>query len=282
MKKILVTGSTGLLGSTLVPYLKYRGYNVVTLARTGLADFYIDLAKGHKCNELLTQIQPSLIINLVGLTNVDLCQEQPNAAYLANILTVENLSAWMLQSGVNCHLVHISTDQVYDDIGPHAESQVCLKNDYALSKYAGELAASRVSSTILRTNFIGRSKTSNRISFTDWLYSSLISGTPIQVFNDIVFSPLSMRSLAEMIELIIEKKPVGIYNLGSLRGMSKAEFSFAFAEYLGLSTSSLRRIDSSQTTFLKAYRPKDMRMLCSKIENAMSIKLLLMKFNKLH
>lgn len=273
MNGFLITGATGLLGTTLVPYLKLYGYNIVTHARTGRTDFLADLADRDKSFEMLTQIQPSLIINLVSLTSVELCQEQLNSAYLANTRTVENLVYWLLETGTGCHLIQISTDHVYDGMGLHTEDEITLTNNYAFSKYAGELAAARVPSTILRTNFVGRSKASHRESLTDWVYTSLTNGKQIQVLNDVYFSPLSMTTLVGMIRLVIEKKPIGIYNLGSHNGMSKADFDFAFAKCLGLSTKTMSRIDTGQAKFWKAYRPKDMRMDSSRFENTLGVKL---------
>ena len=273
MKSILVTGATGLLGTTLVPHLKSCGYHVVTHARSGRADLLADLDNRSSAFELMEQAKPDIIINLVGLTSVEQCQEQPNAAYLANTLTVENLVHWILKTGTASHLVQISTDQVYDGMAVHTEDQVTLTNNYAFSKYAGELAAAHVPSTILRTNFIGRSKVSNRESITDWVFTSLRDGKQIQVLRDVFFSPLSMATLAGMIQLVIEKNPLGIFNLGSHNGMSKADFDFAFAEYLELPTSTMSRIYSSEAHFLKAYRPKDMRMDCSRFEETFGIKL---------
>jgi dTDP-4-dehydrorhamnose reductase len=72
---------------------------------------------------------------------------------------------------------------------------------------------------------------------------------------------------------LIKKKLVGIYNIGSQNGMSKAEFDFEFAKVLNLPLSYLEPIKTSQATFLKAYRPKDMRMDSSKFEITTGIKL---------
>ena len=272
--KILVLGTTGLLGSTLAPYLKSRGYNIVTHARKkGTADFIFDLDVWDTTCEFLTQIQPSIIVNLVGLTSVELCQRQTHAGYLANTRTVENIARWIKQSSAPCHLIQISTDQVYDGDGPHTEDSVTLTNNYALTKYAGEIAAAQVQSTILRTNFVGRSKVSYRESLTDWVYTSLKSSENVQVLTDVLFSPLSMKTLVEMIELVICNKPVGLYNLGSNQGMSKADFDFEFAERLGLPVDTMLRIDSSEATFLHTYRPKDMRMDCSRFEKLLGLKL---------
>jgi dTDP-4-dehydrorhamnose reductase len=270
---ILITGATGLLGSTLVPWLKTKGKTVVTHARQAVADYAADLANKNETFAMLDKLQPEVIINLVGLTSVERCQEQPNESYLINTRTVENIVQWIMESGAACHLIQISTDQVYDGKCLHSEDQVTLTNNYAFSKYAGELVAMRVPSTILRTNFVGRSKVVNRESLTDWVYTSLTNGKHVQVLQDVYFSPLSMATLIEMINLVIDKKPIGIFNLGSHNGMSKADFDFAFAACLKLPTSTMTRIDSGQAAFLKAYRPKDMRMNCTKFENVMGVKL---------
>lgn len=261
------------MGSSLVPYLKNCGYEVVTHARSKQADFMFDLSDRTKSCELLTQIQPSVIINLVSLTSVELCENQVNLAYLTNTRTVENLAYWIASSGAACHLVQISTDHVYDGMGLHTEDEITLTNTYAFSKYAGELAAIRVPSTILRTNFVGRSQVRHRESLTDWVYSILKTSEQAQVLDDVFFSPLSISILIKMIELVAQLKPVGIYNLGSHNGMSKADFDYAFAECLNLPTHTMTRIGASQAAFLKAYRPKDMRMDSSKFENTLGVKL---------
>jgi dTDP-4-dehydrorhamnose reductase len=270
---VLVTGATGMLGSVLVPFLRSSGRTVVTHAHHSAADYCCDLADKHQTAALLQKLRPEVVVNLVGLTSVERCQERPHESYLINTRVVENLAYGIQQSAANCHLVQISTDQVYDGEGPHTEDMVRITNNYAFSKYAGELAAAQVSSTILRTNFVGRSKVRHRESLTDWVYGSLTAGRHVQVLSDVYFSPLSMSSLSEMINLVIEKRPVGAFNLGSRQGMTKADFDFAFAECLKLPTAFMTRIDSSQATFLKAYRPKDMRMNCSKFESTLQVKL---------
>lgn len=273
MRKILVTGASGLLGTTLVPYLKGCGYRVLSQSRIGVSDFCVDLSDCASTDELLRQVQPGLIINLAGLTSVEQCQEQTNAAYSANTCTVENLVNSLIKREISCHLIQISTDQVYDGTGPHMEDAVTITNNYAFSKYAGELSALRIPSTILRTNFVGRSQARGRESITDWVYSAMSAHKQVSVVNDVLFSPLSMATLSVMIQLVIEKRPSGVFNLGSKEGMSKADFDFAFAESLGLSTTTMKRVDSNEAIFFKAYRPKDMRMNCSKFENTFGVKL---------
>jgi dTDP-4-dehydrorhamnose reductase len=273
METILITGSTGLLGADLVLHLKKCGYKVITHSLTRKADFLFDLSDQEKSYKFLQKIKPSVIINLVSLTSVELCEKKLNLAYLANTRSVENLANWISFSGNACHLVQISTDHIYDGPGIHSEKDVTITNNYALSKYAGELAAVQVPSTVLRTNFVGRSKVAHRESMTDWVYNSLTELKNVKVLDDVYFSPLSIKVLTKMIELVVQKKLIGIYNLGSSDGMSKADFDFAFAKYLKLPINAMKRINSTEAEFIRAYRPKNMCMDCSKFENAFDIKL---------
>ena len=270
---VFVAGATGLFGSTLVPCLRAAGITVVTHARSKNADFLADLTNKNEVFAMLDKVRPGVIINLVGLTSVERCEIFPNEAYLANTKVVENIAQWISGCSMDSHLIQISTDHVYDEMRLNSEKHVALKNYYAFSKYAGELAAIQVPSTILRTNFIGRSKVNGRESLTDWVYNSVTSGKSIEVLSDVFFSPLSMTILAELIQIIIEKKTVGIFNLGAHDGMSKADLDVAFCECLGLPTNSITYIESSKAPFLKTYRPKDMRMNCSKFENTFVVKL---------
>lgn len=273
MAKILVTGATGLLGCSLAPRLKAYGHAVIRHGYSSVAEFNADLCSFTETAAMLTQSRPDCIINLAALTNVDACEIDPHSAYLLNVVSVENMCRWIRQEAYDCHLIQISTDQLYDGPGPHRENQITVRNCYAFSKIAGEIAAASVPGTILRTNFFGRSLCAGRISFTDWIYQALQQNLPLQVFEDVLFSPLSIDSLSDMIERVVQYRPHGIFNLGAHEGLSKADFAYAFADALGMSCQNIRRIQSTEMASLKAYRPKDMRMDSSHFEQYMGLQL---------
>lgn len=273
-KLIIVVGGDGLLGSTLVPFLKTKGCDVITVSRTSkTADHNIDFSDEESAKTFLDSNNPGFIINLAGLTDVDFCEASPNMSYRINVRVVENITKWIETNGSKCHLVHISTDHVYDGVGLHSENDVTITNYYAFSKYAGELAAKMIPSTILRTNFFGKSFCAKRRSISDWLYTSLKNKEKIQVFEDVFFNPLSMDTLSELIFLSMERKPSGVFNLGSREGLSKADFAFLFSEIINLDSSSMTRTTTDKVSFLKIYRPKNMIMDCSKFEKTFNLTL---------
>jgi dTDP-4-dehydrorhamnose reductase len=268
---ILVTGATGLLGTSLCPALAQREHRVVRHSLSQRADLMVDLTDREATTATLDKLAPDVVVNLVALTNVDQCDEEPNRAYQLNVRTVENLAAW-LRANPRARLIHLSTDQVYDGPGPHREDGVTLTNCYALTKYAGEMAATGVEGTVLRTNFFGRSRVPGRKSFSDWLLETLREGRPTKVFTDVAFSPLSLTTLCEMIAVAAEKPVPGTFNLGAHNGMSKADFAFELASVFGLGTQATTRALSAEVP-LKAYRPKDMRMDCARFEAAFGVRL---------
>lgn len=269
--KVLITGASGMLGCTLAPFLQGRGYSVIRHGHQGIADVSCDLTIRGETESMLTKLEPDVIINLVAATNVDECERQPNRAYLLNVRTVENLVE-AVERHQRSFLIHVSTDQVYDAPGPSTEDEICLRNTYALTKYAGELAAKRISSAILRTNFFGLSRHEIRKSFSDWLLENFLNARPFNTFENIVSSPLSMMTLSCAIEHVLRRPIAGVFNVGSSDSLSKADFANALAKVYGLSTTFMKKCNSTDVS-LEAYRPNDMSMNSKKFEETFGFNL---------
>lgn len=273
MKKILVLGSSGLLGSELTSGLYFQSHTINTHSLKSKTDINANLEDFKIVVEMLNKTNPDIIINLVGLTNVDRCEKFPKQAFDINVKTVKNLVNAIKKHFPKIFLIHISTDQVYDSHEYCSEDKVCLSNYYSYSKYCGELIASQTSSTILRTSFFGKSKVSNRASLTDWLYNELTQGNNFEVFKDVLFNALSLNNICKMIELVVENKIEGTFNLGSNNGMSKSDFAFQFAKRINISNSKMKPINISEYKNVYAYRPKGMLMNITKFEDIFKVKL---------
>ena len=119
--KIVVTGSNGLLGQTLVNLLKKQPekYQVFGLSRGANRscrnDFVyhnIDITQKRLLTACLQEIQPDCIVNTAAMTNVDACEEYKEECNRLNITAVESLSEFCKAHGI--HLIHISTDFIFD------------------------------------------------------------------------------------------------------------------------------------------------------------------------
>lgn len=273
MTNVVVTGGSGMLGHSLIPKLFKEGYSVTSLGRTTIkgGTLGVDYLSAESVHQTLDEIRPDFIVNLVALTDVDECERRPHKAYAANVQVVEVLASW-IQKNNYCHLIQISTDQVYDGSESSIEKNIKILNHYAFSKYAGEIVARGVDGTILRTNFFGKSLSPQRKSFSDWAVNEMRSGQKIVLFGDVFFSPLSLNRLCGYICHIIKNPVPGTFNLGSNNGLSKADFVVYLAKLLEESKSNFET-GSIKDLDLSAPRPLDMRMDCSKFESTFDVKL---------
>ena len=133
MKKIIVTGGLGFIGSNLIELLIKKNYFVINIDKvTYSSNFYnvkeFKSSKNYnffrcnigdkKFNKILNEYKPLCIFNLAAETHVDRSIDNPASFINSNIVDVYKL----LESFKNfvkkhkCKLVHISTDEVYGDV----------------------------------------------------------------------------------------------------------------------------------------------------------------------
>ena len=267
-------GAYGFLGPVVSTTLAAAGHTVLRQGRNAAAQVPCDPLKAAVFRSVLEQYRPSVIINLIAMTDVDLCEREPARAFDANVRVVESIAQAIgsqSQAG-RIHLVQISTDQVYDGPGPHHEGDTKPPNVYGATKHEGELVAQGMGATVLRTNFVGRSRSPKRRSLSDWIVDSLRAAQPITVFENIRFSPLHVSTLCQCIERVVSVRTPGVFNAGAVNGISKAEFARSLASQLRLDTATMRSgpyVEMPQ----KARRPLDMTMAVDKFQLAFGLAL---------
>lgn len=264
-RRWLITGAGGLLSDYLIDACSRRGDVIATGRSHG--DKRCDLTDGAAVRALLADAAPDIVVHAAGLTDVDRCEREPDQAFAANRDAAAHLVAGLPPSA---RIVFVSTDQVYpDNPGPHNEEQTAPANVYGSSKRAGEEAVRRhPGALVLRTNFFGASRRAGRASLSDFVTRSLTDRQQVTFFSDILFSPLHMTTLSDMIAEMAERGIVGLFNAGCRNGMSKADFALAVARRKGLQTETAR-IGNSTIMPERAPRPKDMRMQVGRIEAAL-------------
>ena len=218
-RRWLITGATGRLGDYLAEACRRDG-PVTTTSRAG-GDRPCDLIDPVATGILLREVRPDVVVHAAGLTDVDACERDPQAAFATNRDTAVNLAAHMPPSA---RLVFISTDQVYPDVpGPHGEGDTGPVNVYGRSKLAGEQAALAFEGAlVLRTNFFGPSRRPGRESLSDYLSRALAAKAPVVLFGDILFSPLLMATLADLVPELVEKNARGVLNVGCREGAKQS------------------------------------------------------------
>ncbi len=272
--KVLVLGASGLLGNSLCKLLKKK--KDIQIISHGFKSLKVNvnynLLDKNQLERLLNENNPDVVINLIALTDVDLCQNNPGLALDLNANLVKNIET--ILKNTNTKLLHISTDHVYHKEGFSKENEVFIRNVYASTKLLGDKYARINKSIVLRTNFFGKSLHPTRESFSDWIIKYLRNKKDIHLYKDVFFNPISMNTLAEGIFFLTSNnnwKP-GIYNFGSQERISKYDFGIKLADNFDLMKKFILPSKISDSN-LRASRPRDMSMDISKFEKIFKTKL---------
>ena len=132
MKRVIVTGGAGFIGSNLVKHLLKKKYFVINLDKLGYSAnpynlkslkknknyvFYrIDLNNRNKIIKILKKYKPQGIFNLAAETHVDRSIDEPKNFIFSNILGTYNLLEAVRNYNKKIRIVHISTDEVFGDL----------------------------------------------------------------------------------------------------------------------------------------------------------------------
>ena len=224
-KKAVVFGNLGQLGVELMTELRKRGYEVIGTDRAQL-----DITDRQQVEQHLAGIDPEVVINAAAHNQVDVAEEDPEAAFSVNALAVRNVALGCRQ--VNARLVHYSTDYVFDGRAgrPYTEQDTPHPlGAYAVSKLAGELYAQAYleAPLILRTSGVfgpGGLHTA-RGNFIELMLRLASSGKPIRVVEDHIASPMYAPVLATRTADLIERGETGVFHVGG--GTPISWFNFA-------------------------------------------------------
>jgi len=267
MKKIVITGSNGLLGQTLVNLLMKapENYSVFGLSkgdnRMNRNDFLyydIDITNYSQLEECITYIQPSFIINTAAMTNVDTCELKPEECNNLNIEAVKYLT--QICTKLNIHFIQISTDFIFDGSkGFYKETD--LPNPlsiYGHSKLKAEniVKNSGVNFSILRTILVyGKGVNLKRNNIVLWVKDMLENNKEITIVDDQYRMPTYVEDLATACKLIVDKNISGVYHISSNELLSVFEIANQIADVFGLNKKLIKPI-STKTLNQKAIRPQ--------------------------
>lgn len=151
--KILITGSRGQVGSSLVEQLK--GMNNVEL--TALDRTELDITDAHAVKDLILSLTPDVIINAAAHTAVDRAEQEVELSYAINRDGPANLAH--AANIIGAAILHISTDYVFAGDGGSLYSEIDVTGPqgvYGQSKLAGEIAVAEHCErhVILRTAWV--------------------------------------------------------------------------------------------------------------------------------
>lgn len=230
INKVLVLGSTGMLGHVVTKYLKentnYEVVNSVFRRKLDKTSIICDLTDKNSVKNLINDVKPDVVVNCVGVLIGGSNSNPSNAIYINSFLP-HFLSG--LCDEIDAKLIHVSTDCVFSGKkGSYKESDVRDAQDvYGRSKGLGEIESEQ--HLTLRTSIVGPEIKTNGEGLLHWFLNqtSEISG-----YTKAFWGGVTTYQLAKSIKLAIEKNIVGLVNVTNGNKISKYDMLSLFNDLL--------------------------------------------------
>ena len=217
MKKVLVIGSTGMLGHVVKKYLIDKKYDVYETTRNQTNKYYFDaLEDVKKIEEIIASIKPDFIVNCIGILNKK-AEDYPSQAILVNSYFPHYLDE--MSEKYNYKLIQIITEFLFygnDGVVYKEYIHKTANNVYVNSKALGEINNNR--SLTLRTSIIGPDTNPNGIGLFEWFMKQK---DEVHGFRKAFWSGVTTIELAKQIEIAMNSNLTGLYHVTNGQKISK-------------------------------------------------------------
>ena len=274
--KVLVTGVAGQLGHDVVNELAKRGHEAVG---TDLAETYagvqdgsavvtapyvsLDITNEAAVEAVINGVKPDAVVHCAAWTAVDLAEDEDkhDKVVAVNVNGTENIAKACKK--VDCKMVYLSTDYVFDGQGENAWDADCKDykplNVYGQTKLEGELAVS----SILDKYFIVRIAWVFGLNGNNFIKTMLNVGKKydtVRVVNDQIGTPTYTYDLARLLVDMIETDKYGYYHATNEGGyISWYDFCCEIYRQAGYETKVLP-VTTAEYGLSKAARPFNSRL----------------------
>jgi dTDP-4-dehydrorhamnose reductase len=215
--KLVVTGAAGQLGVDVVRHAESVGDEVTALDRAAL-----DITDLVAVREMMEAVRPDAVVNCAAYTAVDACETNQSTAFAVNADAVGLLSA--ASELVGAHLVHVSTDYVFDGTlhRPYREDDTPNPQSvYGSSKLAGEHAAGP-DAAIARTSWVCGEHGNNMVKLV--LRLAADPDKQLAFVDDQVGCPTFTADLAPALRRLAVERRSGVHHLTNQGAVSWYEF----------------------------------------------------------
>ncbi|MEE9289034.1 MAG: dTDP-4-dehydrorhamnose reductase [Bacteroidota bacterium] len=282
MRRVLITGTNGLLGQKLAGLFgRDTTYELLLTSKHPDSAFDhaqldytpLDITAKREVRDLVLSFRPDLIINAAAFTAVDSCETQRDLGWRVNVTGVENLIDAVKRVGAK--IIQISSDYVFDGkSGPYDENaRPNPLNYYGKTKLASEnaLRVSELPYVVIRTMILYGTGRRIKQNFALRLLELLQKRMPITVADDQVGCPTLVDDLAYGIVKVVERDKEGIYHISGSELISRYDFAVKLADVFELDASCLK---AEKTARLKqiAERPLMSGFITLKAESELGLR----------
>jgi dTDP-4-dehydrorhamnose reductase len=240
--KVLVTGAGGQVGGEVVSTLAAHPAEPEVL---GLTHADLDLADREQVEQAVGAFVPDAIVNPGAITNVDACENDPPRAYAVNALGPRFLA--LAGSRVGAHIVHVSTDYVFDGTAGRLYTEWDDTNpisEYGRSKLGGEIEVARhaASWAIARTAWVFGRRGKDFVT----LALGAAAGAAYGFVDDQTGSPSYAPDVAAvLVRLALERIP-GLFHVVNEGVCTRYQMAAEVLELRGLDPSLLKVVSTAE------------------------------------
>ena len=273
--RFLVTGVGGQLGHDVMNELSKRGYEAIgtdILPESAFNSYIqLDITDEKAVRETITKLKPDAVVHCAAWTAVDAAEDEENKpkVYAINVLGTKHIAESCKE--IDCKMVYISTDYVFDGQGTEPWKPDCKDykplNYYGQTKLEGELAVSGT----LDKYFIVRIAWVfglNGKNFIKTMINVAQTHDEVRVVNDQIGTPTYTFDLARLLADMGETEKYGYYHATNEGGyISWYDFCCEFYRQYGLKTE-VTPVTTTEYGLSKAKRPYNSRLDKSKLREA--------------
>jgi len=252
MKKLLITGGSGLLGQylNLIASKKYKVHTTYKSNSGNCKDFSnsrLNILTQNELEKIFNSFDPDIVIHAAAITNPVPKENQTAKDYFnTNVVATKNIAE--LCSKFKSKLIYISTDLVYAGYRGSflkEDGKLIPATLYAETKLVGETKVKEVKDNylILRTSLLyGFGLNHSRCHF-QYMFNELTDNRPVKLFTDQYRTPISLidasRIIVELSEMDVSRETI---NLGGLERVSRYEMGELLCELAGCDKNLLQKI----------------------------------------
>jgi dTDP-4-dehydrorhamnose reductase len=253
--KVLIIGTGGYIGSNLFLYLTKKHYDVYgTINKTPFNPecqeqkiFQLDILNPSSIEDLLKMVSPDIIIHAAGLNSLVECEKNQDLAIKLNVDATSNIVKSIKKVNSNIKLVFISSDYVFDGIsGDYKETDTVNPTTYYGRTKV--LAENEISSN-LKNFIICRTANvyGNGGNFFRFVYDNLNKKNPIEVFDDVHYTPTYINYFLDSIECLLQQNFKGIIHLAGKEKTTRYDFAKIVANLLNVNLSIIKPVPQPPT-----------------------------------